>query len=84
MPSKPMVMASSSTGSTLGALRSIVHALRGWPTPLGVGIKSSKGLFVDGACTDPAITDQLALVGRQVMYFSTLRQDASELVSAGL
>ncbi|HUY82939.1 MAG TPA: NAD(P)H-dependent oxidoreductase, partial [Steroidobacteraceae bacterium] len=26
------------TGATLAALRSIVHALRGWPTPLGVAI----------------------------------------------
>lgn len=26
------------TGSTLAALRSVVHALRGWPTPLGAGI----------------------------------------------
>jgi FMN reductase len=25
-------------GTTLTALRSIVHALRGWPTPLGVGL----------------------------------------------
>src|SRR5690554_2280612 len=29
-----------STGTTLVAMRSIVHALRGWPTPLAVAINS--------------------------------------------
>ncbi|MDP9086517.1 MAG: NAD(P)H-dependent oxidoreductase, partial [Pseudomonadota bacterium] len=28
------------TGSTLATMRSVVHALRGWPTPLGAGIRS--------------------------------------------
>jgi len=57
------------TGSTLAALRSIVHALRGWPTPLGVGINSSTGVFKDGACQDDAVSNQLAMVGRQVAEF---------------
>lgn len=29
--------------STLHALRTVVHALRGWPTPLGVTINTSEG-----------------------------------------
>lgn len=29
--------------STLGALRTVVHALRGWPTPLGVAINMGGG-----------------------------------------
>jgi FMN reductase len=29
------------TGTTLATLRSIVHALRGWPTPLGVCVNST-------------------------------------------
>jgi len=62
------------TGSTLGTLRSIVHALRGWPTPLGAAIKAASGLFVDGACTDPAAQAQLELVGRQVVEFARLHQ----------
>ena len=33
---------SSLTGSTLSTLRSIVHSLRGWPTPLGATIKHAK------------------------------------------
>ncbi len=32
-------------GTTLVALRSIVHALRGWPTPLGVGITARHAVF---------------------------------------
>jgi FMN reductase len=64
------------TGSTLAALRSIAHALRGWPTPLGAAINSSGVQFKDGGCSDPAVADQLALVGRQVFEFARLRQSA--------
>jgi len=60
------------TGSTLATMRSIVHALRGWPTPLGVTINTSGGIFRDGQCTDPAAAAQLALVGRQVVEFARL------------
>ncbi len=54
-------------GSTLAALRSIVHSLRGWPTPLGVGINASGGMFRDGTCADPGVNEQLKLVAEQVM-----------------
>ena len=55
------------TGSTIAALRSIVHALRGWPTPLGAAINSAQCKFGDdGGCSDPAAAAQLATVGRQV------------------
>lgn len=58
------------TGSTLTTLRSIVHALRGWPTPLGAAINSAGRIFKDGLCTDEAVVRQLELVGRQVQEFS--------------
>ena len=54
-------------GSTLAALRSIVHSLRGWPTPLGVGINASGGMFRDGICGDEGVNEQLKLVAQQVM-----------------
>ena len=54
-------------GSTLAALRSIVHSLRGWPTPLGVGINVSGGMFRDGICNDQAVNNQLEMVAQQVM-----------------
>jgi FMN reductase len=62
------------TGSTLVTLRSIVHALRGWPTPLGAAIKSENGLFANGECTDAGMDMQLGLVGQQVVDFARLRR----------
>jgi FMN reductase len=55
------------TGSTIAALRSIIHALRGWPTPFAAAINSAQcRLDEAGGCSDPAIAEQLAMVGRQV------------------
>lgn len=71
------------TGSTLSTLRSIVHALRGWPTPLGAAIKASNGLFSEGICTDPAATGQLTLVGQQVLEFARLRLRAPAATATG-
>ena len=60
--------------STLATLRSIVHALRGWPTPLGAAINCSGGSFKAGQCSDPRALAQLELVGQQVCQFARLRQ----------
>ena len=60
-------------GSTLAALRSIVHSLRGWPTPLGVGINASGGMFRDGICADAGVNEQLKLVAEQVMLRAEIR-----------
>jgi FMN reductase len=59
-------------GSTLATMRSIVHALRGWPTPLGATINTSGGAFRDGVCVDEAASAQLALVGSQVATFAAM------------
>lgn len=59
------------TATTLVALRSIVHALRGWPTPLGVALNSAEPLFnPSGAVVDSTVAGQLDLVGRQVVEFA--------------
>jgi FMN reductase len=55
--------------STLVTLRAITHALRGWPTPLGVALNSQAAPIVNQACQDPVIHSQLELVGRQVADF---------------
>ncbi|QJB69689.1 NADPH-dependent FMN reductase [Parasphingorhabdus halotolerans] len=60
-------------GSTLAALRSIVHSLRGWPTPLGVGINALGGMFCDGVCSDDGVNEQLNLVAQQVMLRAETR-----------
>lgn len=55
------------TGTTIMALRSIVHALRGWPTPFAAAINSAQTKFdADGGCTDPAVAEGLTRVGEQV------------------
>ena len=59
------------TGSVLAALRSIVHALRGWPTPLGIAVNSTVELFdKEGACVDAALSSQLAILAGQVVNFA--------------
>ena len=61
------------TGSTIAALRSIVHALRGWPTPFAAAINSQITKFDEnGGASDPAVIEQLRLVGRQVARFAPL------------
>jgi len=58
-------------GTALAALRSIVHALRGWPTPLGAGLNTTKEIFDStGGCIDDAVALQLTAVGRQVAEFA--------------
>ncbi|MEW2502956.1 NADPH-dependent FMN reductase [Amycolatopsis sp. NPDC047767] len=59
--------------TTLTSLRSTVHALRGWPTPLGVVVNSATKPFdAAGGLTDAKVGDQLATVGRQVCGFARL------------
>ena len=61
------------TGSTIAALRSIVHALRGWPTPFAAAINTQVTKFDDeGGASDPAVIEQLGLIGRQVARFGPL------------
>ncbi len=58
-------------GSTLATLRSIIHALRGWPTPFGAALGAS-GLFDEaGAFADPRDTWQVDTVAQQVVEFAT-------------
>lgn len=62
------------TGTTLAALRSICHALRGWPTPLGGCINSSNAPFAaDGAGAEPGVDGQLRLIAQQVAEFAHMR-----------
>jgi FMN reductase len=59
------------TATTLSALRSIVHALRGWPTPLGVTINSARQVFgPDGNVIDDAVAEHLTLLGEQIIDFT--------------
>lgn len=57
-------------GSTLAALRSIVHALRGWPTPIAVGIHSPARPLDPQRGHDPQVVSQLETVAGQVVRFA--------------
>src|ERR1700678_3246456 len=57
--------------NTLGALRDIVHALRGWPTPLRAAINSADNVIDDeGACQVPRIAQMLDLIAGEVIGFA--------------
>jgi FMN reductase len=57
--------------NTLGALRDIVHALRGWPTPLGAAINTAEQVFdEEGVCLVPRVTQTLDLIAEEVMNFA--------------
>jgi FMN reductase len=62
------------TGSTLATLRSITHALRGWPTPMAVAINSAQPVFNDeGALIDAGIAGQLDILAGQVVEFARMK-----------
>jgi FMN reductase len=57
--------------STLGQLRDIGHALRAWPTPLGVAINSAEQIWdTSGKLADQTVGNQLTLMARQVLAFT--------------
>lgn len=63
------------TTTTLVSLRSTVHALRGWPTPLGVAINSSQTAFGEaGPLNDARCAEQLDALGHQVLDFVGARR----------
>jgi FMN reductase len=57
--------------ATLATLRTVVHALRGWPTPLGVGVDTSDRVFdAAGAVDDAVVLGRLDLLADQVVGFA--------------
>ncbi len=65
--------------SAMITLRTIVHSLRGWPTPFGAALKVDRDTFgPDGSCRDEDVAQQLALVGTQLRHtFSEPLRDTS-------
>ncbi|NCP18991.1 MAG: NAD(P)H-dependent oxidoreductase [Erythrobacter sp.] len=55
-------------GVTLAALRGIVHAMRGWPTPIGVAINTieQKPFGPDGALIDEQLHAQIDAMAQQL------------------
>ncbi|MFL9840426.1 NADPH-dependent FMN reductase [Sphingomonas sp. ST-64] len=57
------------TGVTLAALRGVTHAMRGWPTPLGIAINSveQRPFDSDGALVDAAVAAQIEALSEQLL-----------------
>src|SRR5579863_1143292 len=72
-----------STGVVLSAFRSIVHALRGWPTPMGVAINTLVDHFDEtGAGIADQSTRQMSIMVGQVIEFARLRLLLADLKPA--
>jgi FMN reductase len=62
-------------GTTLAALRTIIHALRGWPTPLGVTLNPSASPLYDeaGAFLEERDARQIEMLAQQVVDFARMK-----------
>jgi FMN reductase len=60
-------------GPVLSQLRQTAHALRAWPTPLGVGVNSAVVKFTNGECSEPGIGKQIEIMAQQVVEFARHR-----------
>jgi FMN reductase len=67
------------TVATLTSLRGIVHALRGWPTPLGATVTKTP----DGGQSDAKNRFQLETVGKEVVQFGILSRSVLDTSYAG-
>jgi FMN reductase len=57
-------------GATLAAMRSVVHALRGWNTPMGVMVNTANRVFDGETCLDADVARNLDIMTRQVVRFA--------------
>jgi FMN reductase len=60
-------------GTTLVGVRSIVHALRGWPTPFGATLNSQNKPFENGMPANRDVELQLETVATQVVRFAAIQ-----------
>ncbi len=70
------------SAATLAALRTMTHALRAWPTPLGITINSSEVFASDGSCSDKDLDARLRAVARDVIEFAIARQLAGTVLAS--
>ena len=69
--------------ATLQQLRTIAHALRGWPTPLGAAINSTQQVFDEaGDVVDERARFQLETVAREVLQFANNKLAAAQVAGA--
>jgi FMN reductase len=62
-------------GSTLAALRAVVHSLRAWPTPYAATLNSSlKPFGAPGTAPDPAALQACQTVAAEVVAFARMQR----------
>jgi len=61
-------------GTTLMAVRGIIHAMRGWPTPYGAALTAANLFDAVGECREARDAGQIATVADQVMEFAQMRR----------
>ncbi|MFN3548457.1 MAG: NADPH-dependent FMN reductase [Mesorhizobium sp.] len=71
-------------GTTLVGVRSVVHALRGWPTPFAAALNSQNRPFENGLPANAEVAGQLETVARQVHGFALVQQVMRESRDATL
>ncbi len=64
-------------GTTLVSVRSIVHALRGWPTPYAAALNSADKPFIDGEPANAGVASQIDMVAEQVVRFAAMQRNMS-------
>ncbi len=61
-------------GTTLANLRTVVHALGAWPTPMGVAMNTAQKVFGDsGEVVNPEVREELDTLASQLVEFSLMR-----------
>src|ERR1700761_4630695 len=65
-------------GTTLMAVRGIIHAMRGWPTPFGAALNAANLFDAGGECREAKDAWQITMVADQVMEFATMRANLSK------
>ncbi|MBS0361835.1 MAG: NAD(P)H-dependent oxidoreductase [Proteobacteria bacterium] len=66
-------------GTTLMAVRGIIHAMRGWPTPYGAALNAAKLFDEAGAFREARDAAMVATVAEQVMEFAAMRANSSKV-----
>lgn len=63
------------SGVTLGTMRGIVHAMRGWPTPIGLAVNAAvqRPFGDDGAIIDERVREAVEAQAQQIMDFALAR-----------
>lgn len=59
-------------GTTLSAMRDVVHAMRGWPTPIGIAVNTVEQRPFDtrGELVDPLLAGAVRAQAEQIMKFA--------------